>query len=86
MIRIITAAIAIIASSLAAAADEAEVDASIVAAQVRSQGFACSDPVSAVRDEANAKPDQAAYVLTCADASYNVRLIPDMAAEVTPAQ
>jgi hypothetical protein len=42
--------------------------------------------VSAVRDEANSKPDQAAYVLTCADASYNVRLIPDMAAEVTPAQ
>ena len=86
MIRTITAAIAIIASSLAAAADEAQVDASIVADQVRNQGFSCSDPVSATRDEANSKPDQAAYVLTCADASYNVRLIPDMAAEVTPAQ
>ena len=86
MIRTITAAIAIILSSLAAAADEAEVDAGIVADQVRSQGFACSDPVSAVRDEANSKPDQAAYVLTCADASYTVRLIPDMAAEVTPNQ
>lgn len=86
MIRTTIAAIAIIASSLAAAADEAEVDAGIVADKVRSQGFTCSDPVSAVRDEANSKPDQAAYVLTCADASYNVRLIPDMAAEITPAQ
>jgi hypothetical protein len=86
MRRTIAAAIAIAASSLAAAADEAAVDAKIVADQVRAQGFACAEPATAVRDEANSKPDQAAYVLTCADASYNVRLVPDMAAQVTPAQ
>ena len=86
MTRIIIAAIAIIAPGLGALADEAETDAAIVADQVRSQGFACSEPASAVRDAANSKPDQAAYVLTCANATYNVRLIPDMAAEVAPAQ
>ena len=79
------AAIAIIAPGLAAVADEAAVDAEIVADQVRGQGFACTEPAAALRDEANSKPGQAAYVLTCANATYNVRLNPDMAAEVTPA-
>ena len=53
---------------------------------MRSQGFACADPVSAQRDAEKSKPDEAYYVLTCADATYNVRLVPDMAAQVTPAQ
>lgn len=86
MTRIIIAAAAIIAPGLAAIADEAAADAAIVADQVRSQGFTCTEPASAVRDAANSKPGQAAYVLTCADATYNVRLIPDMAAEITLAQ
>ena len=86
MTRIIITSLAIMMPGLAAWADEAAVDAAIVADQVRSQGFTCTEPASAVRDAANSKPDQAAYVLTCANAAYNVRLIPDMAAEITPAQ
>jgi hypothetical protein len=86
MKEIIIAALAIPLLGLAAHADEAALDASIVADQVRNQGFACADPVSAQRDAAKSKPDEAFYVLTCADATYNVRLVPDMAAEITPAQ
>lgn len=86
MRTIIIAALAIPLPGLAAQADEAAADAAIVAAQVRSQGFACAEPVSAERDAAKSKPDEAYYVLTCADATYTVRLVPDMAAQVTPAQ
>jgi hypothetical protein len=86
MRSMIIAALALLALCLAAQADEAAVDAGIVADQVRSQGFACADPVSAERDTAKSKPDEAYYLLTCADAAYNVRLVPDMAAQVTPAQ
>jgi hypothetical protein len=82
----IIAALALPVLALAAQADEAAVDAGIVADQVRSQGFACADPVSAERDPAKSKPDEAYYVLTCANATYNVRLVPDLAAQVTPAQ
>jgi hypothetical protein len=52
----------------------------LVAVQVRNQGLACADPVSAKRDPtAN---DDAVWALTCADASYRVRLVPDQAAQV----
>jgi hypothetical protein len=86
MTRIIIATLALPMLGLAAQADEATVDAGIVADQVRSQGFACAEPVSAERDPAKSKPNEAYYVLTCADATYNVLLVPDMAAQVTPAQ
>jgi hypothetical protein len=86
MQKILIAALVIPVLSLAAYADEAAIDADIVADQVRSQGFACADPVSAQRDAEKSKPDEAFYVLTCADATYNVMLVPDMAAQVTPAQ
>jgi hypothetical protein len=82
MKRIIIAALAIQASSLAAFADEASDDAAIVAAKVRDQGFACTEPVTATRDEALSKPDQAAYVLSCANATYSVQLVPDEAAKI----
>lgn len=86
MQRIIIAVVALSGMGMPALADDAAVDAGIVAAQVRDQGFACAEPVSAARDAEKSKPDEAYYVLTCADATYNVRLVPDMAAQVTPAQ
>jgi hypothetical protein len=52
----------------------------LVAVQVRNQGLACAKPVSAKRDPA--ADDDAVWTLTCADASYHVRLIPDQAAKV----
>jgi hypothetical protein len=52
----------------------------LVAVQVRNQGLACAEPVSAKRDPT--ADDDAVWTLTCADARYRVRLIPDQAAEV----
>ena len=52
----------------------------LVAVQVRQQGFACAEPVSAKRDlyvDTNV-----VWTLTCADGRYRVRLIPDQAADV----
>jgi hypothetical protein len=83
MKRIVIAALAVPALSLAAVADEASDDGAIVAAKVRSQGFECAEPVTATRDEAQSKPDQAVYVLSCANATYTVQLVPDEAAKIT---
>ncbi len=52
----------------------------LVAVQARQQGFACSEPASAKRDPT--ADDDAVWTLTCADAKYRVRLVPDQAAEI----
>lgn len=67
----------------AAAQTDATDDAAageLVAVQVRNQGLACAEPVSAKRD-ATAE-DDAVWTLTCADARYRVRLVPDQAAAI----
>jgi hypothetical protein len=84
--RISAAALLLLACRIEAAADEDSSVAAIVAAQVRSQGFACSEPVAATRDEEASKPDQPVYVLTCGNATYRVRLIPDQGAEISTEQ
>ena len=71
------------AASLPAAADDASATAAIVADQVRSQGFACSEPVTATKDEAGSKPDVPVYVLTCGNGTYRVEIIPDQGAKIT---
>jgi hypothetical protein len=68
--------------SSAAVAAEEESPAEIIAVQIRRQGYSCDNPQDASRDMEASKPDQAAWVLTCENASYRVRLIPDMAADV----
>jgi hypothetical protein len=55
----------------------------VVANQVRSQGFVCSNPKSAERVEAQSLPLQPVYLLKCEDATYEVRIIPNQAATVT---
>ena len=55
----------------------------VIAAQVRDQGHPCGTPEAAVRDETLSKPGEAVWTLTCDNASYQVRLIPDMAADIT---
>jgi hypothetical protein len=64
----------------AAQAQEAPKD--IVATQVRAQGHPCKDPLSAQRDQTASKPDQPVWLLQCQDASYRVRLIAGMAAQI----
>ena len=86
MRMIIAAAAALWAVNLTAAADDMTQAAVDVAAQVRGQGYACTDPVTATRDEAASKPDLPVYVLTCANATYQVKVIPDQAAVITKQQ
>jgi len=54
-----------------------------VAAQVREQGYPCVHPVTAVRDVRSSRPNSAVWVLRCRNATYRVRLDPDMSARVT---
>ena len=61
----------------------AQTPATDVAAQIRSQGYVCHPPITAKRDVKRSKPDLAVWVLKCRNATYRVRLIPDMAAHVT---
>ena len=69
-----------IAPGLAAAQGDDDEAASLVATQVRDQGYACDEPASA-------KPEQGedgdnVWRLECKNASYTVRLVPDMAATI----
>lgn len=54
--------------------------ADIVAAQVRDQGYQCDKPTSATQDQES--EGDAVWTLHCANASYRVRLVPDMAAAI----
>jgi hypothetical protein len=65
-----------------AAATLDESPKNIIAAQIRDQGYKCDSPQSAVQDMQASKPDEDVWVLQCENASYRVRLIPDMAAKV----
>ena len=70
-------------SALAAFAQGVDTPAAIVAAQIRTQGYACADPVSAARDRQASRPNVTVWVLRCRNAIYRVQLVPDMAAQVT---
>lgn len=54
----------------------------VIAAHIRTQGYACDRPQSAKRDPRASIPGEQAWTLTCDDGVYLVRLIPDMAAIV----
>jgi hypothetical protein len=69
-----------LAASIANAAEE--IPAEIIAAQIRDQGYACDKAISARRD--GERSDDAVWILKCRNATYRVRLIPDMAAKVEP--
>ncbi len=56
--------------------------AEIVAVHVRDQGHPCGKAESAKRDPEASTPEEAVWVLRCDNASYRVRLIPDMRAHV----
>ena len=68
-----------------AAAQTADPDASsLVATQVREQGYACDEPTKAAREPNS--DDDAVWILTCGNASYRVRLVPDEAANIEQLQ
>lgn len=68
-------------SALAGLAEETPADS--IAAQVRSQGYACTGPVNAARDRGESRPNEAVWLLQCGNARYRVQIVPDMAAQVT---
>ena len=69
-------------SSQLAIAQAVESPKDDIAAQIRAQGYACDQPQSATRDPKASKPDEEVWLLRCEGASYRIRLIPDMAAQV----
>jgi hypothetical protein len=69
-------------SSRQAIAEDVESPKDDIAAQISAQGYACDQPQSATRDPQASKPDEEVWLLRCKGASYRVRLIPDMAAQV----
>ncbi len=75
LISVSVAAAAAGASPLAAQ----ETPRDIIAAHVRLQGYACDSPRSAKRLRAASRPDEAVWVISCVQAKYRVRLVPDQA-------
>ena len=75
-------AVVMVAAAPTPAALAQETPTEIVATQVRAQGHPCKDPQSAQRDQAASKPDEPVWLLQCQDASYRVRLIAGMAAQI----
>jgi len=65
------------------AASHSQTPAEDISAQLRLQGYQCDQPVTATRDVRRSKPDSAVWVLKCRNATYRVRLDPNMAARVT---
>jgi hypothetical protein len=55
---------------------------SMLAAQIRTQGFVCDKTLKAVKDVKRSKPDHEVWVLACSNATYRVSRAPDMAAKV----
>lgn len=57
---------------------------SMLAAQIRLQGFSCEKALAATRDAKRDRPDYSVWVLKCSNATYRVSRAPDMAAKVEP--
>jgi hypothetical protein len=75
-------ATAIVGAASTFAEAELEQSKDIIAAQIRDQGFACDKALGAERDRAASRPNEAVWTLICENASYRVRLVPNMAAHV----
>jgi hypothetical protein len=62
----------------------AETLRSMLAVQIRAQGFTCDKPLGAARDAKRSRPDRGVWVLKCSNAMYRISRSPDMAAKVEP--
>ena len=63
-------------------AARAETVRSMLAAQIRSQGFACDKPLRATRNAKLSKPDHDVWLLQCENATYRIGRYPDLSAKV----
>ncbi|MGQ0683010.1 hypothetical protein [Bradyrhizobium sp.] len=84
MLRLVGLAIsALLVSGLTESTAQAqETVQSMLAAQIRTQGFVCDKALGAVKDAGRSKPDHPVWVLKCSNANYRVSRVPDMAAKV----
>jgi hypothetical protein len=71
-----------LAPALAWAVDESV--QTMLAAQIRTQGFTCDKALGATRDAKRSKPDHEVWILKCSNTTYRVSRAPDMAARVEP--
>jgi hypothetical protein len=86
---ILTAAIAIIQGFTGASFDnrgavraEQIPPLEIIADQIRDQGYSCNKSLTVQRDPTYSRPDEPVWILKCDNATYRVRLIAGMAANV----
>ena len=78
-----TMAAVVLATGVATAAPPADSEAAKVAAEtVRDRGFPCAEPISAQRDQGQAKPDEVVWLLVCRDGRYRVRFMGEMPAKI----
>jgi hypothetical protein len=75
--RLICSALVLVAAPLTVGAFE-ENAANIIADHVRAEGHSCEKPKDAKRESQASRPDEAVWILHCENATYRVRLIPDM--------
>jgi hypothetical protein len=79
----LTGMTALLFGASAALALDSEDPTDIIAAQIRAQGYACDHPKGATRDPDLSQGEDSGWILDCGDATYKVKLVPDMAATVT---
>lgn len=76
----LTAAALTMAGLSAARADDGALN--VLADQLRLQGFACDHPQSAKPDPDASRPNERVWIVACDGASYRMRIVPNMAAQV----
>jgi hypothetical protein len=81
-LRLVLCTCAIVGAALAGPSAAEEKPAEIIAAHIRTQGYACENALSALRDRKASKPNEMVWTLRCSNGIYRVRLVPDMAAHV----
>jgi hypothetical protein len=69
-------------SGLAESAAVAETVSSILAAQIRTQGYPCDQALGAKKDVKRSRADHDVWVLRCSNATFRVSRAPDLAAKV----
>lgn len=79
---LVTAQIVLSLTVIQGASAQTEPTKDLLAAQIRDQGYRCNRPLSASKDLRRSRADSAVWILRCDNASYRLRLTPDMAARV----
>jgi hypothetical protein len=59
-----------------------EKPAEVIAAHIRTQGYPCDKALSALRNRKASRPNETVWLLRCSNGTYNVTLVPDLAAKV----